>query len=256
MAKAKHMTEKSLIDLIDQAPEPVWVTSLAVDAMYFHAARQAFKDAEESTKAVEKAELRASRHRTKFDRVNQQYEDGKIDDSTRYDKIERLAIQMEDIDYEVGAAYGPFLQHLATVHVFSAAALEAHINLRGQELLEGRVWDSFERLSLDAKWLFLPRLRDLHGFDPGAQPFQDFDQLIKFRNKLVHYKIQREPWLGSAGPPEFVGELGLSLEQTEQSLASVRSMAKELARQLGESEPRWLDAENTSYFKFKIERDR
>jgi hypothetical protein len=240
--------------LIEWTPPPVWMTVLAVDAMYFHAARQAFKQAGEATKAIEKAELRVARHQAKIDRVNQQHADDEIDDSTHYNKLEPLAIQMESVEYGVGVAYGPFLQHLATVHVFSAAALEAHINIRGQELLAGRMWDLFERLSLDAKWLFLPRLRGLPGLEPGAQPFQGFDRLIKVRNKLVHYRVQREPWRGSAVPPQFLEELGLSVEAAEQSLATVRNMAKELARLLGDREPWWLDAEDASFFEIEQER--
>lgn len=239
---------------IDWTPPPVWMTVLAVDAMYFHAAKEALKRAVVATKTIDKAELRVARHQARIDRVNQQYEEDELDDSALYSKIEPLAIQMESIEYDVGAAYGPFLQHLATVHVFAAAALEAHVNIRAQELLAGRVFDLFDRLSLDAKWLFLPRLRGLAGFDPGAQPFQGFDRLIRIRNKLVHYRVQREPWRGSAVPPQFLADLGLSLEAGEGSLTTLREMAKELARQLGDREPWWLDAENTSYF--EIEQDR
>jgi hypothetical protein len=47
-----------------------------------------------------------------------------------------------------------------------------------------------------------------------------------------------------AGVP---GELGLSLAAAEQSLVTVRDMAKELARQLGDREPWWLEAENPSF---------
>jgi len=237
--------------LIKWISPPVWMTVLAVDAMYYHAARQAFKMAGKSTKAIEKAEERVARFQAKIDSLNEQHEEGEIDDSTHYDKLEPLAIQMESVEYGVGAAYGPFLQHLATVHVFSAAALEAYVNIRGRELLTGRMWDLFERLALDAKWLFLPPLRGLLGFDPGAQPFQGFDRLIKVRNKLVHYRLQREPWQGSAVPPEFLQELGLSLAAAEKSLVTVRDMVKELARQLGDREPWWLEAEKPSFFQIE-----
>ena len=240
--------------IIEWTPPPVWMTVLAVDAMYFHAAKEALKRAVAATKAIDKAEIRVARHQAKIDRVNQQREEGKLDDSAHYDKLEPLAIQMESVEYGVGAAYGPFLQHLATVHIFAAAALEAHVNIRGQELLTGRALDMFERLSLDAKWLFLPRLRGLAGFDPGAQPFQGFDRLVRIRNKLVHYRVQREPWRGSAVPPQFLEDLGLSLEAAERSIATVRGMAKELARQLGDREPWWLDAENPSFFEIEQER--
>src|SRR6266849_4801087 len=239
--------------LIEWTPPPVWMTVLAVDAMYFHAAKKALKRAVVATKTIDKAEMRVARHQGRIDRLNQQYEEGEIHDSAHYDKLEPLAIQMESLEYDVGAAYGPFLQHLATVHVFAAAALEAHVNIRAQELLAGRMLDFFDRLSLDAKWLFLPCLRALPGFDPGAQPFQGFDRLIRARDRLVHYRSQREPWRGSAVPPDFLADLGLSLKAAEGSLTTVREMAKELARQLDDREPWWLDAENPSYFEIEQE---
>ncbi len=241
--------------LTEWTPPREWMTVLAVDAMYFHGAKEALKRAAAATKAIDKAEMRVGRHQAKIDRVNQQLEEGGLDDSAHYDKPEPLAVQMESIEYDVGAAYGPFLQHLATVHVFAAAALEAHVNIRGQELLSGRVLDLFDRFSLDAKWLLLPRLRGLPGFEPGAQPFQGFDRLIRTRNRLVHYRVQREPWRGSAVPPQFLADLGLSLEAAEGSITTVREMAKELARQLGDREPWWLDAENPSYFEIEQERN-
>lgn len=119
-----------------------------------------------------------------------------------YEQIEGLAVQIENAEYQLGERHGPFLQSLATVHILCTASLEAHINVRAQDLLEGRVRDAFERLSLDAKWLLLPKVLGLPGFDPGAEPFQSFDCLIRTRNKLVHYKVHREP-RRSPGVPAF-----------------------------------------------------
>lgn len=231
---------------------PTWMTVLAVDAMYFHAAKEALVRAAGVTKGIDKAEMRVVRCQAKIDRLNEWYEADEVG-AGYYDRLEPLARQMEDLEYGVGAAYGPFLQNLATVHVFAAAALEAHINIRGQELLSGRSLVLFERLSLDAKWLFLPRLHGHIGFDPGAQPYQGFDNLIRIRNKLVHYKVQREPWCGSAVPPQFLGAIGLSLEAAEESVATVREMAKKLARQLSERSPWWLEADNPSFFEIEQE---
>lgn len=246
--------------IIKRSPEPPdWMTVLAVDAMYFHAASQAFTRARQSTKAIEQAEERVARYQAKIDSLNEQHIEGQINAANHYEKLEPLAIQMDGVEYRVGAAYGPFLQHLATVHVFSAAALEAHVNIRGQELLVGRMWDLFERLAVDAKWLFLPRLRGLPGFEPGAQPFQGLDRLIKVRNRLLHYRVHREPWRGSAVPPKFLEELGLSLAAAEPSLITVRDMVRELAQQLGEKEPWWLDkgldVDKPSFFEIERERE-
>jgi hypothetical protein len=242
--------------LIPSTPSPAWMTVMAVDAMLFHAAKEALKRAVVATRAIAKAETRVARHQAKIDLVRQRYEEGALDESVFYNRFEPLAIQMESLEYDVGAAYGPFLQHVATVHVFAAAALEAHVNIRAQELLEGRSLEVFDRFPLDAKWLFLPRLRGLPGFVVGAQPFQGLDRLIQTRNRLVHYRLRREPWRGSATPPKFLADLGLSLKAAEGSVATVREMAKELARQLGDPAPWWLDAENPSYFDIEQDRSR
>jgi hypothetical protein len=232
---------------------PTWMTVLAVDAMYFHAAKEALVRAAGVIKEINKAELRVARCQDKIDRLNESHD--RLEDSGYYERLESLALQMEDVKYGVGAAYGPLLQNLATVHVFAAAALESHVNIRGQELLTGRSLVLFERMSLDAKWLFLPRIRFLPGFDPGAQPFQGFDRLIRIRNRLVHYKVQREPWYDSDVPPQFLETIGLSLEAAQESLATVGEMAKELARQLGERHPWWLNADKPSFFRIEQERD-
>ena len=47
------------------------------------------------------------------------------------------------------------LQLIAAVHLLCAASLEAHINIRSQDLLEGEAIEQFERLPFESKWLFL-----------------------------------------------------------------------------------------------------
>ena len=89
--------------------------------------------------------------------------------------------------------------------------------------MSGRLWQSFERLSVAAKWLFFPELVGLVGFDPGAEPFQSFDRLIKTRNKLAHYKPHREPWKVSVVRPKFLNDLGLTVNDAERSVSAVRS---------------------------------
>lgn len=160
------------------------MTRLAVDAMYLSAARQALSRAEKATKRINKAELKVRSLQFQIDGLCGHDE---IFQPENYEKLERLSIGMEDAEYGVGDSYGPYLQDLATVHILCAASAEAHINIRGKDLLEGRIWDTFERLSLDGKWLVLPRLIGLSGFMAGAEPFQSFDRLIKWRNNLVHF---------------------------------------------------------------------
>lgn len=195
-----------------------------------------------------KSELR---HRAKIDALNALLSDGEIDYALHYDRLEPLAIQMDSVEYGVGTAYGMLLEHVGAVHILCAAALEAHVNIRGEQLLSGRHLRTFERLALDAKWLFLPPLCGLAGFGPGAQPFQGFDRLVKIRNRLVHYKPEREEWHGTAEPPGFLVDLGLTMDAADESLTSARGMVCRLASQLGEREPWWLGSEHSNFFEVR-----
>ena len=188
-----------------------------------------------------------------MDAVNQLLANDEIDSATHYERFEKLAIQMESVEYGVGTAYGLLLEHVGTIHMLCIATLEAHINIRGEDVLSERQWKTFERLSVDAKWLYFPSLRGVTAFDPGSEPFQGFDRLIKIRNRLVHYKPKRENWRGSAVPPDFLIGLGLTLKAADQSLVVVKSMAKELASKLGERAPWWLDSDGSNFFGLKTE---
>ena len=222
--------------------------------MYFHMARQLRVSAAASPRQIKKAERRLAEHQAKIDALNQLSINDEIDSATHYDRFERLAIPMESIEYSVGTAYGLLLEQVGAIHMLCIAALEAHINIRGEEVLAKRQWKTFERLSVDAKWLYFPPLLGVTGFDAGSEPFQGFDRLIKIRNRLVHYKPKREDWRGSAVPPAFLIDLGLTLEAADQSLVIVKGMAGELASKLGEQEPRWLNSDGSNFFGLKTER--
>lgn len=233
--------------------EPKWFTTLEVDAMYFHMARQLRVRAARAPRLIERAERQHAAHQAKMDSLNQLLADDELDWATHYDRFEPLAIQMESFEYRVGTAYGVLLEHVGAIHMLCVATLEAHINIRGEEVLSTRQWKTFERLSVDAKWLYFPPLRGVTGFDAGAEPFQGFDRLIKIRNRLAHYKPKREDWRGSGVPPSFLVDLGLTLNAADQSLVVVQSMVRELAGQLGEQEPWWLDSDGSNFFGLQTE---
>jgi len=177
----------------------------------------------------------------------------KDDPDSSYNEHERLAITMESQEYEIGLAYGPFLQYLATVHILCATSLEAHINIRAKETLKGRFFRDFERISLEAKWLFLPKLLGIAGFEPGTEPFQGFARLIKYRNEIVHYKGRKEEWNRQGGVPSFLEKLGFTLAAAENSLDCVRNMITTLANQLDQATPHWLHVVEDGYFGSEFE---
>jgi len=235
--------------LLDSEP-PEYETVFAADLMFFQSAKAALEKARTATKRIVRANMRHFRHMEKLEaaRVRMDDLDHRGDrPKGSYDDFESLAISAESIESETTGAYGPLFQQLALVHILSAIALEAHINIRAESRLEGRFWRAFERLNVDAKWLLLPKVLGLPGFDPGAEPFQGFDRLISLRNALVHYKPQREEYHGFDNPDGFAKKLSLSIEAGEWSLHTAEAMVIELAKQLGGDSP-WRFGTDSTHF--------
>lgn len=227
-------------------------TFLMIDAMYYHAARQSYDQALKLTNLIDEAEQKLWELEEKWENAEGEYE-GETNASLLYEIQERLAIEMENAEYNIGVAYGPYLQAIAVTHILCAAALESHINIRSKELLKGKTLEYFERIPLEAKWLFLPRMLNIEGFNPGEKPYQDFSKLTSIRNKLIHYKRREEPWkTNNSIVPNFLENLGLTEENAAQSLDSVREMVNTLAEQLMEDTPYWLRVNDISYFEFVI----
>jgi len=225
-------------------------TTLLLDAMCFHAARRNYHAAAQCVPTIRKAESDFSISLQQETAILERHKD---DPDSLYDEHERLAIMMGSQEYEIGLAYGSFLQCLAIVHILCATSLEAHINIRAKETLKGRFFRDFERISLEAKWLFLPKLLGIAGFEPGAEPFQSFARLIKHGNEIVHYKGRKEEWNRQGGVPSFLEKLGFTLEAAENSLDCVRNMITALANQLHQETPRWLHIEEDGYFGSEFE---
>ena len=233
--------------------EPVhftYTTELKIDAVYFHAARRAHQEAIDAQTGIEAARTHWSSLDEEWDRI----EASEPDPARQYDLLEPVAVQMEHADYQIGEAYGPYIKAIATVHILSTAALEAHINAVAKERLSGVDYNHMERLALEAKWLFLPRLLGVTPFDPGRQPFQGFSRTVKLRDKLVHYKGIKEEWV-SGQPPAFLSDLGLTIEDSDKAISSARNMIAALSTAFGSEQPYWLrgDVNKIDYFDFNVE---
>src|SRR5439155_11137514 len=97
-------------------------------------------------------------------------------------------------------------------HLLCASCLEAHINQHAKDVLAGKEYDDFDKISLTGKWRFLPKLLGKAGFESGTEPFQSFDRLVGWRNDLIHYKRRREEW-NSKPIPGFLEKLGLTIKR-------------------------------------------
>jgi len=124
----------------------------------------------------------------------------------------------------------------------SVMCLEAYIN--------GFIQDHFEegasyvkRMELTAKWLLVPGLLGKADcFKPGSQPFDNFKQLITWRNdELVHYKHEfRFPVpLGTLGKVSKLYSI-CNADNSEQAIKTVRDMIRQLNTSLGFTPPSWI----------------
>jgi len=223
-----------------------WKTRLRIDALYFHAARQANFRADESLPKITKAEKFWESLVINEKEILSRY---KGDHLKAYDELEPIAIQMESAHSELGEAYAPLFKEVATVHILIAACLEAHINSLAEEKLNGKELEYFHNIALEAKWLFLPQILGLSGFNVGTEPFQRFSVLIKYRNNLIHYKKKEEKWQYGV-IPDFTSKLGLKLKEARLSILCAEKMITVLSKQLKLDPPYWLrsDLNKMDYF--------
>lgn len=240
-------------EIVSKLPKTVdtYLTYLQIDALYLHAARQACSHAFDAKNKIEAAKDHWKSLEETESRILGDHEG---DTHSAYDDLEPIYRQMESAHYEIGETYAPMLKELAVVHMLCVGALEAHINSIAKESLGGKEAKAFEKLALNAKWLFLPRMLGCPGFEPGHQPFQRFSKLLKHRNELIHYKQRKEAWVYGE-VPKFLLELGLTTSDAEQSIEAVQSMIEEFARQRGADPPYWLrsDLNQMSYFDISVE---
>ena len=216
---------------------PSFSSSLLLDAMYYHAARKHYLAAKSSVAGIRKARQRFINLRNEEELFLQKYSNSK----EKYDKLEPIYIKMESVEHNIGAAYGPYLQHIALTHILCTTAAEAHINVIAKSVFKGRSKDIFERISLEGKWLFFPKIIGQSGFEQSSDLFLNFSKIIKYRNELVHYKGHKEKWEGlEYGEPKFLGKLGLTIGEARKSLEIIKLMFLELAKIININPPYWL----------------
>jgi hypothetical protein len=219
-------------------------TTLLVDALYYAAANDSLHAARDAVPGIDAAKEKVEEKQGEWDAL----ETSNLDDVAKGNRQERVAIELESLEWDLGAAYSPLLRRVAAVQLFSAACLEAHINRQAKERLGGnRALDHFDQLSLEGKWFLFPGLLKIEPFDPGCEPFQGFTKLIKYRNALSHFKGKSEEWK-APGVPTFLSELGLSLDAASKSVETVYELIELLSTRFGEDKPHWLDDYDVNHF--------
>jgi len=165
------------------------------------------------------------------------------------DEIDPDPEELENIDEAVARLaelIGVFLQSVFATDVFAVMTLEAFVNGLASDMLGGSMLDQFDRLSLEGKWLFLPRLVGRDSFDPGREPFQGFRRLVRRRNAHVHTK-KDEPLhvVGGDLADEF---LRSRLSQIDDALATVRGLITQISTLLGTELPNWVQEGELAYY--------
>jgi hypothetical protein len=167
--------------------------------------------------------------------------------ANRADAYEATSIQLVDgLQPALEGAHAPQVAALAQVHIFCSAALEGHVNIIAHGHLTRGQFQAFDKLPLYGKWMFLPSAFGNQPLDPGCEPVQSVQRLSRLRNDLIHHKPIREAWR-LRELPQFVADLGLTVEQGAESLKGVYTAVARLASIMSRPKPRWLSHRPSSW---------
>jgi hypothetical protein len=226
---------------------PVVDVHFEMDGLYFTEAvrRSAGLDALQ-------ADYDAKRRRN--EELNRQIEDIEArhggDKVAAYDDTEHLVIELVDTAFvRLEDAARPLAGESAAVQLFAAACLEAHINLRAAETLDGAVYDEFERLPLPGKWVLYPQVRELSGLAPGNAVLRDIAILSRRRNGLAHPKRRRVEKTVAFDTPDFVEQMNLTAKDARDACTWTRRAVAALAKAEKRTAPGWLDGGLWSLFR-------
>jgi len=218
---------------------PIIKTRISLEALYYYSASYHLNEAKKTLPELQKALKRYS---------ELEKEEKLLDEKKDYDEFESVAIQIIDhLNPLIESLYKPLLEGVALTHILCVASLEAHINVLAKDNLSGKIFDTFDNLSVESKWLYFPLLLGVQSFNPGIQPFQDFSSLVKTRNALMHYRPKIEGFTGEP-VPKYLDELGLTINKAEISLNIVPKMILYLANLMNKPIPDWINNEPFSYF--------
>jgi hypothetical protein len=144
--------------------------------------------------------------------------------------------------------YQPVVREYSLATVTAVAAAEAFVNEVADVLLVGQAADHFDRLTPQAKWLFLPAfIKKPCLFSLDRLPLQAFSAAVRTRNALIHFRGRRATF-GAAGTPRFLEMLGLQPSAVEESIRAVRELVRRFSLAwTGSLGPDWLEPDSESF---------
>lgn len=224
-------------------------STLSIDSMFFYSAKSSYQISKDNLLNLKDkdAQLNKIEHIDYYDAWN-------WGDDIDIDFSNETINFIESTRNQKNECFRNHLQSIASVHVFSIASLEAHINRIGSEQLKGKMFNVFERMSLEGKWLLLPKILQIGSFDVGNSPFQNFSKLIKTRNSLIHYKNKKISHNHTSDINEIYKSLGLDLVSAKISIETVENMVASLSSMLKQEKPAWIDGAPSNYLNIIYER--
>lgn len=142
---------------------------------------------------------------------------------------------------EIELVYAPVLRHLMNFKIVLSCCIEAYINEVGITKLSIKEFGEFDKLSIIGKWLFIHQIFKLKkgSFKLGEEPLQGVSDLIRDRNKIVHYKSK--PQKTYLQIPDFIDIYNLNPKECEKNLKSVKKLLRDFSNNwIGSNGPHWL----------------
>lgn len=123
-----------------------------------------------------------------------------------YEKILKLQEKLKKLSLESPksktctryfTSRGDIFHSSAITIVFAAFYLEAYIYIFAQKYLSRKyIAKHLEKLSLESKWIIIPKLITGKDYPTGSQAYQDLIKVVKLRNDLAHPKPTPTEYLG------------------------------------------------------------
>jgi hypothetical protein len=172
-------------------------------------------------------------------------------------RAKKFGIESEDfITYQlhklrdIEVYYEPVVRNFATAKILLSCCAEAYVNEVANSVLTGSKFDEFDKLSLSGKWIFIQdimKLKKLITVDKN--PLQGFVQLIKERNKLVHFKGRKKE-LQLLEIPNYLEDFNLTPSDCNRNLENVRELIMRFSLNwIGSYGPDWLNVDDRGLYR-------
>jgi hypothetical protein len=100
-------------------------------------------------------------------------------------------LEISKYDFDTDPLRSEISEEASITIVYAAMAVESYIyDFAARVLGESYVEDNLDKLSVQSKWLVIPRLGAGHVIKKDGQVFQLLTELVKSRNEIAHHKTK------------------------------------------------------------------